>query len=113
MVSGSQIRERLAKFLDNAIDLESFEDWFVKNTWNIHQSGSEAAVSLTFAVEESLSEYSSGHLDYNKLRAELSQLLHAETKSVEFADVPQIVWSFRSSSPTVSVPVSVPVVARP
>jgi hypothetical protein len=105
MVSSSQIRNRLALFLSREIDLDSFEDWFVQNTWNIHLSGSTAAEALTFAIEESLSEYSSGHLDKKKLCDELAEVLRAETKSVEIADVPQVVWSFRSSAPVTSVPV--------
>ena len=105
MVSSSQIRNRLALFLRHDIDLDLFEDWFVQNTWNIHLSGSTAADVLTFAIEEALSEYSSGHFDEKMLRYELLKVLRAETKSVEIADVPQIVWSFRSSVPVTSVPV--------
>ena len=105
MVSSSQIRERLAIFLDNRLDLESFEDWFVQNTWNIHLSGSEAAEALTFAIEESFSEYSSGHLDEQELRRELSQILHAENKVVNISDAPQLVYSFSPSAPAMFVPV--------
>jgi hypothetical protein len=105
MVSSSQIRNRLALFLSREIDLDSFEDWFVQNTWNIHLSGSTAAEALTFAIEEALSEYSSGNLDKKMLWDELLQVLRAETKSVEIADVPQVVWSFKPSAPVTSVPV--------
>ena len=107
MVSSSQIRNRLALFLSRENDLDLFEDWFVQNTWNIHLSGSIAAEALTFAIEESLSEFSNGHLDEKRLRHELLQLLRAETKSEEIADVPRIVWSFRSSAPVTSLPVLV------
>lgn len=77
MVSASQIRAKLAAFLEGLIDLDSFEDWFVDKTWNIHQSGSVAAESLTFAIEESLSEYSSNHLSFEALRNELMEILKA------------------------------------
>jgi hypothetical protein len=107
MVSGSQIRERLSLFLDGQIDLEAFEDWFVQNTWNVHQSGSVVAESLTFAIEESLSEHSSGHLNDEELRGELSQILHAENQVAMIADAPQIVWSVKSSAPSAFVPVKV------
>ncbi len=105
MVSASQIKEQLARFLNGEIDLDVFEDWFVQSTWNIHQSGSAAAEDLTFAVEESLAEYSSRHIDEQKLRSELSQILEAETRSVDIVDAPQTVYSFRSSAPSVFVPV--------
>ena len=76
MVSSSQIREQLAALLARRIDLDSFEDWLVKQTWNIHLSGSPAAEDLTFAIEESLSEYSSGHLSEPQLHEELEFLIH-------------------------------------
>jgi hypothetical protein len=100
MVSSSQIKEQLARFLDRQIGLDAFEDWFVQNTWNIHLSGSVAAESLTFAIEESLSEYSSGHIDSNNLHAELAQILHADTSVVNIAEAPQIMLVFKSASPT-------------
>lgn len=81
MLSSSQIREQLAMFLDGKIDLDDFEDWFVQNTWNIHSSGSRSAEALTFAIEESLSEYSSHHLTEQELRSELQSLLHKEDQS--------------------------------
>ncbi|MBZ5696784.1 MAG: hypothetical protein LAN36_15670 [Acidobacteriia bacterium] len=68
--------------LDKRVDFDSFEDWFVRNTWNVHLSGSSAAVELTFAIEEALSEYSSGNLSEARLRNTLSQLIHAENQAV-------------------------------
>lgn len=76
-----QIREQLAIFLDGHISLSAFEDWLVQNTWNVHQSGSVAAEDLTFAVEESLSAYSSKHISEVELRSELGDLIHEKTKS--------------------------------
>jgi hypothetical protein len=99
MVSSSQIRAGLSLFLDGVISLDEFEDWFVQNTWNIHLSGSVDAESLTFAVEESLAEFSSHHIDEPKLRGELARVLHAGTKVVDIIDTPQAVIRFRSSSP--------------
>ena len=81
MVSSSQIREQLAMFLDGRIDLDAFEDWFVQNTWNVHSSGSRSSEALTFAIEESLSEYSSHHLTEQELRSELQSLLQKENQS--------------------------------
>lgn len=88
MVSGSQIREQLEMFLDGRIDLDAFEDWFVQNTWNIHQSGSHFAEALTFAIEESLSEYSSYHLTEEELRSELRSLVQSETQTASFPKAP-------------------------
>jgi hypothetical protein len=99
MVSSSQIREHLSMLLDSQVDLESFEDWFVKNTWNIHLGGSVAAESLTFAIEESLSEYSSRHINEQILLQELSQVLSSENMVFRVEDVPRVAYSFRYSDP--------------
>ena len=104
MVSSSQIRAELAMFLCGHFKLDIFEDWFIRNTWNIHLSGSTAAEALTFAIEESLSEYSSGHIDERELRQELALILHAENKVAE-VDVRQPAYVFKSA-PAVLIPVS-------
>jgi len=75
MVSSSQIREQMARFLDGSIDLTIFEDWLISNTWNIHQDGSEAAESLTFAIEEALADHSSGRMTEQQLRKELYDII--------------------------------------
>jgi len=59
-------------------------------------SGSSAAEDLTFAIEESLSEYSSGHISDEELRQELSELIHRDTKVVVFSEVPRMSWSITS-----------------
>ena len=109
MVSSSQIRAKLALLLDHQIGLEEFEEWFARNTWNIHQSGSVAAEQITFAIEESLSEYSSRHINEADLRAEFSVILGAENNAVTIKDQPQLVYTFRAapSVHSVRVPLSV------
>ena len=97
MVSASQIREQLALFLSQNLSLDAFEDWFVQNTWNIHKSGSVAAEDVTFAIQESLAEYSSQHLNEQELYNELARILHADTKVVDVA--PQPVFRLSSASP--------------
>lgn len=112
MISASQIRNELAMSLAGILPLDDFEDWFVQNTWNIQNTGSKAAEVLTFAIEELLSEYTSGHISEDKLRKELELVLHAETKSAEIIiSPPQLVWraepllSFRASVASVSAPI--------
>lgn len=110
MVSASQIRNELAISLAGILPLDDFEDWFVQNTWNIQNTGSRAAEVLTFAIEELLSEYTSGHISEDKLRKELEQVLHAETKSVQITDLLPMglgrpIFAFRSSTSSVSAPI--------
>lgn len=108
MVSSSQIREQIARYLADRRLLEEFENWFIRSTRDIRKTRSESAISLTFDVEALLSEYSSGHIDEQELRADLSQILHAENKVVEIVDAPQAAYWFRgSSAPPVLVPVRV------
>jgi len=83
MINCTQIREQIATFLHREIDLDAFEDWIVRHTWNIHRSGDEAAERMTFAVEELLSEYSSDHIGEDQLRKELSGLLERESQLAE------------------------------
>ena len=95
-------------FLNGEINLESFEDWFAQNTWNIHQSGSVAAEAVTFAIEESLAEYSSGHISESELREEFSRILEAETTVATIIEsAPEEQIYFRGSAPSVLVPVRV------
>ena len=106
MVSSSQIRNSLARYIFGEIAFLAFEDWIVRNTWNIHSSGSTAAEALTFDIEDALSEFSSGRFDECQLRQELSRILHAENKVVE-VDLPIPGYSFRSAPARVLVLASV------
>jgi len=75
MFSEAVIRALLAKFLSNDIPLDVFEDQLVSNSWNVHQHGSEPAQRLVSAIELRLAEHSAGHLDEERLRVEMHDLL--------------------------------------
>lgn len=106
MISPSQIRETIAEFLERRIDLNSFEDWIVRYTWNVHKDGSVAAENLTFAVEEALSEYSNRELNENDLRSALSKILGSENKVIEISAMPYRPKArFRTSAPATLVSV--------
>ena len=74
MVGHSQISEELARYLNEKTDLDSFEDWIVANTWNIHLAHDLKAERLAFAIEESLAEHSSGHISELQLRQEFRDI---------------------------------------
>jgi hypothetical protein len=86
MISASQIREQIADFLTNRSDINSFEDWIVRYTWDVHQSGSVAAEQLAYAVEEALSEYSSKQISAIDLRDELLELLYTENRHAAYSE---------------------------
>lgn len=71
MIANYQIREKIASYLGNKLALDSFEDWLVQQSWNMHRDASREAQELVSAVELRLAEYSSGHLSEEQLRAEL------------------------------------------
>jgi hypothetical protein len=113
MVSASQIRNELAFYLAGIISLDDFQDWVVLRTWNVSNSGSKAAEVLTFAIEESLSEYTSEHIPENELRKELDLILRADTRSVQISYSPQAIWSSKPNLSFTASRTSVLAVAAP
>ena len=71
MIAELEIRKELSRFLTNEITLDDFEDWLISKSWNMHLDSSGEAQSLASEIELCLSEYSSGHLELEELRAEL------------------------------------------
>ena len=59
MVELNEIREKLANCLSHKLSLSDFEDWFVQNSWNVHQSNKVDLRDLVHAIELRLSEFSS------------------------------------------------------
>lgn len=82
MLAESEIRDRLARYLAKEIPLEEFEDWFVQQSWNMHQGSPEAAQMLASAIELRLAEHSSGHLTEEELQQELRSFVTSYVKSV-------------------------------
>lgn len=75
MVSAIEIKGLIASLLKSAVSLADFEDWIAGHTWNVRESGDEAAILLAHSVELRLSEHSGGHLSEQQLRRELALLL--------------------------------------
>jgi hypothetical protein len=74
MILEAEIREKLSELLSGRLDLESFEDWLVQHSWNMHLDSDPAAQDLAAGVELALAEHSSGHLSDDELRQELHAL---------------------------------------
>ncbi len=77
MFSEIQLREELARYLNGKLSLDDFEDWFARESWNVHKSNDLGAQRMAYAVELRLSEHSNGHLPEDELRNELDQLLRS------------------------------------
>lgn len=83
MATEVEIREQLVNCLAGELDLDAFDEWLTEATWNIHQSGDEAAQRLAYAIELRLFERSSGHLSDDDLDAELAALVGRYRATVE------------------------------
>jgi hypothetical protein len=77
MVTSNEIRDRLADAIVGTLPFEDFEDWFVQQSWNVHQSKDFDSQRLVFEIELVLAERSAGHLDVDTLGRELRRLLNA------------------------------------
>ena len=75
MVTEAQIRDQLANYLAGDIDLDSFDEWITRETWDVHQSGDDAAQRLVAEIELVLAEHSAGHVTDARLYERLMALL--------------------------------------
>jgi hypothetical protein len=77
MIAASDIRDQIGLFLEAKKGLEQFgcfEDWLIRNSWNIHKSSSIEAQALVYAIELSIAEYHAGEFSFAQLRLELQQI---------------------------------------
>lgn len=103
MLSASEIRNRLADALFYG-RMEEFEDWFVRESWNVHQFGDLELQKLVYALELRLAEYSTGHLDESALHRELIPLLERGSLNIG-APAPSVLIQTGSSQTTLIAPV--------
>lgn len=82
MINASEVREKLAALLKDNLSLDVFEDWLVGQSWNMHRDSAPDAQDLVSAIELSLSEYSSGHVNEAQLRDGLVSLLNNISESL-------------------------------
>jgi hypothetical protein len=100
MVKENEIRHRLADALASG-RMDDFEDWFVGESWNVHQFGNVELEKFVYGLELRFAEYSSGHLDGAALREELRGYLGAG--SINIGVPPPTVLVRSGSSLTTSV----------
>lgn len=83
MVTAADIREILASYIANGIDLDTLEERIAQRTWNVHQSQDLTATHLAYATELLLSEYSDDHLPEAELREKISLLVQTPIAQVD------------------------------
>lgn len=65
------IRDQVRALLSGGIDLDSFEDWFLSNTWNAHLHEDAPTVAAIHRIEGTLLDFSSHAIGLETLRKEL------------------------------------------
>ncbi|HEY4904751.1 MAG TPA: hypothetical protein VIH89_14855 [Candidatus Sulfotelmatobacter sp.] len=89
MISESQIREKLGRYLRRDLSLDQFEDWIASQSWNMHKDSSDVAQKLASEIELRLAEHSSGHLSEASLRDELRQFANPSVVLISFGEARQ------------------------
>lgn len=85
MVSGSEIREKLAEYLENRIDADQLEDWILQYSWNAHKAGLPPSVQrLVYTLDALFARYNSNGMDEGALRRVLIGILNDYFVTVSF-----------------------------
>lgn len=79
MSLASQIRDRLAHYLDGSVSLQEFDAWLVPSTWNVEQTRDRDAIDLTYEIVLRLAEFSNGDCAEPELKALLRPLVLARS----------------------------------
>lgn len=82
-----EIRKRLIQLLLGKISLDVFEDWLVRESWNMHQAADKGTLDLVSALELRLAEHSSGHLTEEGLRQELRSFVQNYSATINIGPV--------------------------
>lgn len=83
----AEIRARLETLLGPVYDLESFDNWLVSRSWNMHRTSGPEARALVGRIQLALAEYDDDVLTDAELRAELTAACKSEppaSPAVEF-----------------------------
>lgn len=73
------IREALRRYVGGKITIDEFQDWFVPQSWNIHQRADPSTVDLAYEIDLRLAEYSNGDRTEDELKRILRPLIRTVT----------------------------------
>jgi hypothetical protein len=118
MLEPQELSGRLADCSQGKLSLGDFEDWFVRNSWNVHQSEDDNLIHAAFAIEELLSAEANARIDTATLLRRfrqlalllVSELLFVKTESISRPQQITVEWgaSYEDQSQVISTSVSVP-----
>jgi hypothetical protein len=114
--SENLLRQRVIGYIVGNIPLQSFAEWFIPATWNIHEWAPDYLQQLVYGVRGRLAEYSNGDWKETELREQVSLLL-SETLGAQVVVEPGEFAIVSVASPSLgaalSVVASLEVTARP
>jgi hypothetical protein len=86
------LRSQVKEFLSGAIDLDSFEDWFLSHNWNAHFDSAPEVVHAIHRIEGALLDFSSEMTSENALRLEMANAIRPfeQNLPVERAEIRRI-----------------------
>jgi hypothetical protein len=118
MLELQELSGHLADCSQGKLSLGDFEDWFARNSWNVHQSEDDSLIDAAFAIEELLSAEADARIDRATLLRRLCQLallleaglLFVKTGSISMPQQITVEWgaSYGDQSQVISMSVSVP-----
>jgi hypothetical protein len=74
MINSRELAEHLDAYVRGGMTAEAFEDWFDRESWNVHQQGSQRLTDAVFRVESLLSAYDDDRLSDDGLLKALEEL---------------------------------------
>jgi hypothetical protein len=117
MLEFQELSGHLADCSQGKLSLGDFEDWFVQNSWNVHQSKDDSLIHAVFAIEELLSAEVDARIDnatllhrFYQLSLLLEGLLFVKTGSISKPQKITVEWgtSYGDQTQVISMSVSVP-----
>jgi hypothetical protein len=69
-----ELQNQLSRYVNNAITLEAFRNWFDDETWGLAAEPDSPVRHIAGAVELHIAEFTNGHLTEDDLRALLQPL---------------------------------------
>lgn len=102
MIQENDIRARLVEYLSGNQSLDEFEDWFVQQSWNMHQDSKADAQRLASQVELALSEFNNDDITEAALRSWMQRL--ASTHIVSFSPAQESGSVTYTSNSSVQIP---------
>lgn len=106
MITASEIRDLIGKFIASEYSFDEFENRFVQRSWNIHRFGNIESQSLAYSIELSIAEYHQSALSYGDLRSQLQSLANT---FLTYPHGPHIGTASTTSSESINVQWPVPV----